>query len=346
MTTTINASASSGLVSTADTSTILALQTNGTTAVTIDASQNVGIGTSSPASKLDVVGSASFSGNLGVGDFAAATSVGLNVRFIGNLTSTDIVGISNSISAPASASNSTIGVYSSLRATAASGSRGFLSAFYAEAPSMGATSTASTMRGLYVNNQGNAAINNAYGVYIEAQSGSPTTNQGLRNLGTSRLDGNVGLNTTPTTSGTGITFPATQSASSDANTLDDYEEGTWTATWTSATPPTTPPTATGTYTKIGRVVTVSVFFENGNTTGGSGLMFITGLPFPVGGTLGSRGSGAVNFYGISFAGSYCVAEASASEIYFRTITSNAAWSDMSMTAGSTKYVSTTITYIV
>lgn len=31
-------------------------------------------------------------------------------------------------------------------------------------------------------------------------------------------------------SGTGITFPATQSASSNANTLDDYEEGTWTPT--------------------------------------------------------------------------------------------------------------------
>ena len=44
MTTTINASTSSGLVNTADTSGVLALQTAGTTAVTIDASQNVGIG--------------------------------------------------------------------------------------------------------------------------------------------------------------------------------------------------------------------------------------------------------------------------------------------------------------
>jgi hypothetical protein len=33
---------------------------------------------------------------------------------------------------------------------------------------------------------------------------------------------------TPAASGAGITFPAAQSASSDANTLDDYEEGTWT----------------------------------------------------------------------------------------------------------------------
>jgi hypothetical protein len=44
MATTINASASSGLITTADTSTILQLQTGGTTAVTVDASQNVGIG--------------------------------------------------------------------------------------------------------------------------------------------------------------------------------------------------------------------------------------------------------------------------------------------------------------
>ena len=35
---------------------------------------------------------------------------------------------------------------------------------------------------------------------------------------------------TPSTSGAGITFPATQSASTDANTLDDYEEGTFTPT--------------------------------------------------------------------------------------------------------------------
>ena len=44
MTTTINASTSAGLVQTADTSGSLALQTAGTTAITIDTSQNVGIG--------------------------------------------------------------------------------------------------------------------------------------------------------------------------------------------------------------------------------------------------------------------------------------------------------------
>lgn len=50
MVSTINATSSSGIVSTADNSTTLGLQTNGTTALYVDASQNVGIGTSSPNS--------------------------------------------------------------------------------------------------------------------------------------------------------------------------------------------------------------------------------------------------------------------------------------------------------
>jgi len=54
MTTTINASTSSGLVNTADTSGILQLQTASTAALTITAAQNVGIGTASPAQKLHV----------------------------------------------------------------------------------------------------------------------------------------------------------------------------------------------------------------------------------------------------------------------------------------------------
>ena len=57
MAVTINASTSAGLVQTADTSGVLQLQTANTTAVTVDASQNVGIGTASPSYKLDVQGS-------------------------------------------------------------------------------------------------------------------------------------------------------------------------------------------------------------------------------------------------------------------------------------------------
>jgi len=85
-------------------------------------------------------------------------------------------------------------------------------------------------------------------------------------------------------SGTGITFPATQSASSNANTLDDYEEGTWTPEINTTTPPTT---AFGqyndgsTYTKIGNVVYIrGQFRTNGvNLTGAGGTVYIGGLPF-------------------------------------------------------------------
>jgi hypothetical protein len=63
MAVTINASTSAGLVQTADTSGVLQLQTASTTAVTVDASQNVGIGTTSPLGKLNV-SSASFGGTV------------------------------------------------------------------------------------------------------------------------------------------------------------------------------------------------------------------------------------------------------------------------------------------
>jgi hypothetical protein len=88
--------------------------------------------------------------------------------------------------------------------------------------------------------------------------------------------GNIGLTTTPTTSGTGITFPATQSASSDANTLDDYEEGTFTATVVAGG--TFSNLSEGRYTKIGRQVFVML---NPSTTAITGNIEFSGLPFAV-----------------------------------------------------------------
>jgi hypothetical protein len=87
---------------------------------------------------------------------------------------------------------------------------------------------------------------------------------------------------TAAASGAGITFPATQSASSDANTLDDYEEGDWTAVLQGSTsnPSGTYSNQTGKYTKIGR--TVFVAFQivlNSGFSAGSGSIRISGLPF-------------------------------------------------------------------
>jgi hypothetical protein len=62
---------------------------------------------------------------------------------------------------------------------------------------------------------------------------------------------------TPSASGSGISFPASASASTDANTLDDYEEGTWSPVITDGTNDATMNAATGGfYTKMGRLVLV------------------------------------------------------------------------------------------
>jgi hypothetical protein len=81
---------------------------------------------------------------------------------------------------------------------------------------------------------------------------------------------------TPSTSGAGITFPATQSASTDANTLDDYEEGTWTPNIGSGSATIT--SVSGQYTKIGNRVICSFKFTC-NSTGS--ITYIGGLPFTV-----------------------------------------------------------------
>jgi hypothetical protein len=82
----------------------------------------------------------------------------------------------------------------------------------------------------------------------------------------------------------GITFPATQVASADANTLDDYEEGTFTPVVRDAAAGNAAAGYAeqfGRYTKIGNIVNYSISFVNVNTTGltGANQLFVTGLPF-------------------------------------------------------------------
>ena len=84
---------------------------------------------------------------------------------------------------------------------------------------------------------------------------------------------------TTTANGIGITFPATQSASSNANTLDDYEEGTWTPSLGGTA---TYDIRTGTYTKIGNVVTITGSIRPSSLGTGSANT-LTGLPFSTAG---------------------------------------------------------------
>jgi hypothetical protein len=77
----------------------------------------------------------------------------------------------------------------------------------------------------------------------------------------------------------GIKFPATQSASSDGNTLDDYEEGTWTPRNSSATALSINNSAT--YIKIGKLVFINADINQLSQDSVYGLPFTsasTGYP--------------------------------------------------------------------
>lgn len=120
----------------------------------------------------------------------------------------------------------------------------------------------------------------------------------------------------------GITFPATQSASSDANTLDDYEEGTWTPSLGGTA---TYSEQTGTYTKIGRQVTVRYRIAVSSIGTGS-TTTLTGLPF----TASGNGTGALYWDTSLVAMVYCTGFATSTSIVFY----RAASGDFSLSTGS------------
>jgi hypothetical protein len=222
MAVTINASTSAGLVNTADTSGVLALQTAGTTAVTVDASQNVGIG-------------------------ITPSAWGSGLKVLQMTSGPALYGTSNS----GVLANNIYYDGTNYRYVATSGASLYLSS----------TSGANI---LY-----SAASGTAGNVATFTQVFAVQKDQSLALQGAS-----------PAT-GTGIAFPATQSASSDANTLDDYEEGTWTPVikFAGNNVGMTFSNQTGTYVKIGRQVIVwytILLTAKGSSIGNA---IITGVPF-------------------------------------------------------------------
>jgi hypothetical protein len=156
---------------------------------------------------------------------------------------------------------------------------------------------------------------------IELQSNGTTalkvnTNEGIQILNCLGVG-----NATPSTSGAGITFPATQSASTDANTLDDYEEGTWTPTNAGdATGVISGPT--GEYVKVGRMVYVRGVFQ---VTTNFSSNAIGGLPFTFSGattTSGISGGCIVFNSGASNLSATPVADATTINFYTSANTAN------------------------
>jgi hypothetical protein len=155
-------------------------------------------------------------------------------------------------------------------------------------------------------------------------------------------------------SASGITFPASVSASSNANTLDDYEEGTWTPEVADATTggnTAAGGTFTAVYTKIGNVVICTMVLANINTTGmtGGNTLYVRGLPFvSVSGGVPSVGSivaDRITFSGFitPFLDSGGVSHLEIRESVSNTVDASLTVSDIQVSGGSDIFI--TLTYI-
>jgi len=93
-----------------------------------------------------------------------------------------------------------------------------------------------------------------------------------------------------------LKFPATQNASSDANILDDYEEGTFTPTLTGTSGAPTYSAQVGRYQKIGRWVflqgRVTITAVNALT----GIILLNGLPFVADATASNHGGFFMHYW--------------------------------------------------
>ena len=105
----------------------------------------------------------------------------------------------------------------------------------------------------------------------------------LTGSGNSTIGGTLAV-TGKITSTAGILFG---SDTADANTIHDYEEGTWTPAYTASGGGTiTTGTNAGFYIKIGKLVMCHFHLRSTGVSGVSGNIYISGFPFPA--SAGSR----------------------------------------------------------
>lgn len=172
-----------------------------------------------------------------------------------------------------------------------------------------------------------ARINGADRLTLDGATGDVTNNTGNFKQGTA---------------GKGFNFIANSAAAGmTSQLLNWYEEGTFTATLTGGSAaPTSPPTVSARYTRVGRQVTVQLNFSNVNTTGGSGTLLVTGLPF----TNSAQGAfGSCFFIGNGTAAGVAYVQPSSSQIAFLEAATGAY---INMVAGTGKYLGLTVTYTV
>lgn len=132
-----------------------------------------------------------------------------------------------------------------------------------------------------------------------------------------------------------------------ANHLDDYEEGTWTATMGGTTTnPSSSVQITGTYIKIGKMVWADAAFPNVNTTGASGGVKVTGIPFNSDRTIPTGNVMSQNTMNVnSDAANISPFFANTTEIWFyATLTGSQVWTAVQHSAGTGRYLYFSVVY--
>jgi hypothetical protein len=236
----------------------LTFQTNGTTtAITVDTSQNVLVGTTTTTN------------NLRNGEKVAVVTTGGN-QGGASLTTYSGTGAGNGVILDIQRSRGTTD--GSMTAVASGDTLGYILFRGSDGTSFQDSS--------YITAQVDGAVS---GGTVPGRLGfitSGTERMRLNSSGTVILQGG-----STSATGVGIAFPATQSASSDANTLDDYEEGTFTPTIIGKTSAGTGTYSnqTGSYIKVGQMVSIFIRMDWSAHTG-TGNMGFGGLPFTSAGT--------------------------------------------------------------
>jgi hypothetical protein len=269
------------------------------TAMTLDASGNVGIGTSSPVTALDVRGeiSVDYNATYGLRFYNQGRN---NWSSIGN---TDTATGANLVFKSSKGEAMRITPTGNLLVGKTSASTG--TAGVQIMPNSYSAFTRDGNTPLYVSRL------TSDGNVIEVQKNGTTVGSignfySYLNLGTSdtgilfdsdennikpwNMSTNGGQDTTISLGSSGVRFKDLYlsggvylGGTGSANYLDDYEEGTWTPTISSYTtnPSVTYVYRSGHYTKVGRLVTVYCDVEASSISGGSGSVQISGLPFNV-----------------------------------------------------------------